>query len=298
MEGSDRYTRIRRILDGAAGKAQPGYDGHGRFWERGAGQLEATVIYGVAMVAPPDTQDRGARSGLVTGLRGEWPFDSTQFPPLPWGGARVAEPDIQLISDWIDDGLPETDPPTATCPRLAVKPVPSDPDDPNAQLERIGAVKTRQDIEHLGPTELANLRGAIAELMSLNDWPRDRRNYNSWAQLHGDECPHGWSIFLPWHRMYLWGFEQQLQDIAPSVTLPYWDWSQSSPEQVAAGYIPEAFRCWVTDELLSDLSGKVSAETSKRSSRPSRARRSPRSTASGRRPATSPRASSRRSSPR
>jgi tyrosinase len=260
----DRYSRIRQILDGAAGAAQPGYDGHGRFWDHGVAELEATVVYGIPIVAPARTPDRGARSGLVVGLRGEFPFDGSQFPRLPWGGSRVAEPDIQLIAAWIDDGLPETEAPTAPPPEAGPSRAPGERDDPNAHLERIGAVKTRQDVEHLGAAELANLRGAIAELMKLNDWPRDGRNYNSWAQLHGDECPHGWSTFLPWHRMYLWGFEQQLQDISPSVTLPYWDWSQSTTQQISEGYIPQAFHCWVTDEMLSGLSGKVSPDTIKR----------------------------------
>ena len=98
--------------------------------------------------------------------------------------------------------------------------------------------------------------------MDLNAWPRDIRSYNAWAQMHGDQCPHGWSTFLPWHRMYLWEFEQALKDAgAPTVTLPYWDWTQSTREQIAGGYIPEAYRCWVTDEMLSALSGKVSAAT-------------------------------------
>ena len=63
--------------------------------------------------------------------------------------------------------------------------------------------------------------------------------------------------------MYLWGFEQQLQDYHPTVTLPYWDWSQSTPQQIAEGYIPEAYRCFVTDEMLSGLGGKVGAATLK-----------------------------------
>jgi tyrosinase len=256
----ERYARVRQILDLAAGSAEPAYDGQGRFWNRSLREFEATEIYGIAMVAPPGTPDRGAASGLVRGLRGQWPFDGTQFPPLPWGGRRVAAPDMQLISDWIDAGLPEADAPEPAAPVEVQAPT----DDPNAHREQLGAIKARQDVEHLSDTELANLRGAIAELMALNNWPRDRRSYNAWAQLHGDECPHGWSIFLPWHRMYLWGFEHQLQDISPSVTLPYWDWTQSTPQQIADGHIPEAFRCWVTDQMLSSLSGKISAETIKR----------------------------------
>src|SRR3954447_21480322 len=107
------YARVRAILDAAAGAAQPGYDGQGRFWDRGPDELAASVIYSVPMVAPAGTPGRGAGSGLVIGLRGQFPFDGTQFPALPWGGQPVAEPDIQLISDWIDAGLPETEAPAA-----------------------------------------------------------------------------------------------------------------------------------------------------------------------------------------
>jgi tyrosinase len=31
--------------------------------------------------------------------------------------------------------------------------------------------------------------------------------------------------FLPWHRQFVRMFEQQLQAIEPSVTIPYWDWA-------------------------------------------------------------------------
>ena len=69
--------------------------------------------------------------------------------------------------------------------------------------------------------------------MDLNAWPRDIRSYNAWAQMHGDQCPHGWSTFLPWHRMYLVEFEQALRDAGvPTVTRPYWDWTQSTREQI------------------------------------------------------------------
>jgi tyrosinase len=36
---------------------------------------------------------------------------------------------------------------------------------------------------------------------------------------------HGRAAFLPWHRQYLLEFEQALQAIDPSVTVPYWDWT-------------------------------------------------------------------------
>src|SRR6476660_6368193 len=36
---------------------------------------------------------------------------------------------------------------------------------------------------------------------------------------------HGDSGFCPWHRYYLYQFEQALQTVDPTVTLPYWDWT-------------------------------------------------------------------------
>jgi len=35
-------------------------------------------------------------------------------------------------------------------------------------------------------------------------------------------CPHGVSIFLPWHRLYMVQMEEEL-----GMALPYWDWSQT-----------------------------------------------------------------------
>jgi tyrosinase len=42
----------------------------------------------------------------------------------------------------------------------------------------------------------------------------------------------GWAhqscVFPPWHRALLVEFEKELQSIDPSVTIPYWDWTQDS----------------------------------------------------------------------
>ncbi|MEM8504890.1 MAG: tyrosinase family protein [Cyanobacteria bacterium P01_D01_bin.1] len=36
---------------------------------------------------------------------------------------------------------------------------------------------------------------------------------------------HSYPAFLPWHRQFLIDFEQALQAVDPSVTVPYWDWT-------------------------------------------------------------------------
>ena len=43
----------------------------------------------------------------------------------------------------------------------------------------------------------------------------------------GADAAHQNSAFLPWHREYLRRFEQALQSVDPTVTLPYWDWTDS-----------------------------------------------------------------------
>lgn len=42
---------------------------------------------------------------------------------------------------------------------------------------------------------------------------------------NGDRVGHRSPSFLPWHRRFLIQFEQALQAVDPSVTLPYWDWT-------------------------------------------------------------------------
>ncbi|MFD9129085.1 tyrosinase family protein [Kitasatospora sp. NPDC059571] len=59
--------------------------------------------------------------------------------------------------------------------------------------------------------------------------------YDSYVSTHnrfivsdtdnGERTGHRSPSFLPWHRRFLLQFEQDLQSVNPSVTLPYWDWT-------------------------------------------------------------------------
>jgi hypothetical protein len=121
---STRYQQVIEILDRAAAGSSVDYDGLGPFWHLPFPQFLQVEIHGVRMIAPAEApapscchagtadspaDSRSARSGLIRGLRGQAPFDGTQYPPLPWGGQTVTEDEISFIAEWIDDGCPEGD---------------------------------------------------------------------------------------------------------------------------------------------------------------------------------------------
>jgi tyrosinase len=301
-----RHERFRQIMNAAAGSSSADYQGYGRFWNLPLPQLVGLELYGIAMMragggtpapaaaaapsasccctpaASPPTpaaaqgSGSGDDAGLVRGLRGQFPFDGAQFPPLPWGGARVAEPDIRFIAQWIADGCPGEDQdahPAAGAAAtsgarhaLAVGQAPHAAfTGPTNQLaDDAGRIKARKNVEYLSDEELRRLRAAVAQMKSLDSFYQDERSFGFWARIHANQCQHGWEEFLTWHRAYLYGFEKQLQDIDPTVTLPYWDWPGDADNVKASiddmgtatndnGYVPPAYQCWIDDDGLRKL---------------------------------------------
>ena len=274
-----RHQRVKDILNAAAGASAADYGGIGRFWELSAAQLKILKLEGVPLIAPEapasccePAASRGAASGLIKGLRGEAPFDGGRLPPLPWGGSRVADPDIDFIAEWIDDGCPSDD----HLSSIAAARLESPGDGPvkarladvtdlavfaegvNRRARRPGEPRQRANLDCLSEAQIERLRGAFRHLYDLNAWPEDRRSYNNQALIHQNHCQHGWERFLPWHRAYLYEFEQNLQDFEPDLTLPYWDWTmpQYRPEEPETGWIiPPALRAFLTEEQAEWLVG-------------------------------------------
>jgi tyrosinase len=225
---------------------------------------------------------RGAGSGLIIGLRGQCPFDGTQFPRLPWDGNTMSDADIQFISDWIDDGCPGDDEPhhhVSVHEHHSAARARGDEAHPlhkgnlNSFRSDSGGVKVRKNVEYLTPEELARFRAAIAHMKSYDAFYQDERSFGYWARIHANNCQHGWEEFLTWHRVYLYEFELQLQDVDPSVTLPYWDWTMYSADVQASitdmgtdvvtdnGVIPAAYQCWMDDAALKRLQGVIPDST-------------------------------------
>src|SRR5262249_38284488 len=189
----------RQIMETAAGAAQADYQGYGKFWNLPLPELRQFKLYGIVMMqgaagaapsapaaescchaapgaAPATAATRGSGAGLPRGLRGQYPFDGTQFPPLPWGGSRVAESDIRFIEQWITDGCPgEAD--DSAHASVAATPLnelhalaaghaahPAFDGPTNELADEAGRVKARKNIAFLTSDELGRFRACVAQM--------------------------------------------------------------------------------------------------------------------------------------
>lgn len=102
-----------------------------------------------------------------------------------------------------------------------------------------GAAGTRRSVRgmSLNDPDLAAYRRGVAAMKALPG--SDARNWNRFAAIHANFCPHGNWYFLPWHRAYLVALEGIIRDLAekPDFALPYWDWTteRQLPAAFAAG---------------------------------------------------------------
>ena len=291
IAAESRYQHFRNALREAAGDSTSDYGGLGPFWELPLDRLLEASLYGVRLIAPEDEAkpsccahrgsapggSRADRSGLIQGLRADPPFDGSRFPRLPWGGSAVPAGDIALIAEWIDDGCPHSDRELASFDLASAQPVtitsvssssraadpPAAPEQfsvyegsANEYLFERGELKQRMNLDCMSETQVAKFRYAMRELYELNKWVEDARSYNNLALIHQNHCQHGWERFLPWHRIYLYEFEQALQDHCPDVTMPYWDWTmpQYCPATPEKGWIiPRSFQAFLTRTSLEFL---------------------------------------------
>ena len=269
---SSRYQRVKAILDAARGKSKSTYGGAGESFWNDLAKLKDARVFGVAMIAPEqqsaccEPEARSARSGLIKGLRGQAPFDGTRFPPLPWGGTRVADADIAFIADWIDDGLPADD--SGSIPLESAKSgmlraqvidlaeFEVSNTDARRYAYREGEPRQRQNLDCMGEGEVDRLRDAFREIYDLDKHEEDRRNFNNQALIHQNHCQHGWERFLPWHRAYVYEFEQNLQDFKKDIMVPYWDWTMPRyhPHDPVNGcIIPQSFQAFLRPEFLDTM---------------------------------------------
>ena len=102
------------------------------------------------------------------------------------------------------------------------------------------AIRLRKSATALSAAEVDALGFGISGMLTISD----DRGYEYWAGIHGLPlpmyCTHGSPLFLPWHRAYLYFFEQYLLDQETTVSLPWWDWSaqQGIPDAYTQPTLP------------------------------------------------------------
>jgi tyrosinase len=81
----------------------------------------------------------------------------------------------------------------------------------------------RKNLTRLTVAERLAFTNAVNQL-------RTNGGYDTYVEQHRGAMGHGHGgpAFFPWHREYVRRFEEDLQAIDPSVSVPYWDWTQAN----------------------------------------------------------------------
>lgn len=99
-----------------------------------------------------------------------------------------------------------------------------------------GALRTRRNVaDATAAKDLESLRRGVAEMKKLiASRPTDPRGWILQSYIHGNcggftKCQHNNWFFAPWHRVYLYYFEQLIQYFSgdQGFALPYWNWTRT-----------------------------------------------------------------------
>ena len=95
--------------------------------------------------------------------------------------------------------------------------------------------RVRKNVDCLTDQELRNLEHAFKVLQDRSATnPNDPTGYDYQVQIHRQRCQHNSELIWPWHRAFLYYFEDLLRASDPDnpetptkdVTLAYWDWTK------------------------------------------------------------------------
>jgi tyrosinase len=98
-------------------------------------------------------------------------------------------------------------------------------------------VRVRKDAQTLGAAERDRF---LAALGTLNG--QGQGAYKDFREMHLDATTremHGNVGFPPWHRAYVLDLERALQNIDPTVTVPYWRFDQPAPDVFTSTFMGE-----------------------------------------------------------
>jgi tyrosinase len=97
------------------------------------------------------------------------------------------------------------------------------------QIQNIANRPIRKNIATLAPNDpiVTTYAAAIRAMQALPS--TDTRNWTKQAQIHNTLCRHSSWLILPWHRAYVWYFEEICRELTGrnDFALPYWNWTTS-----------------------------------------------------------------------
>ncbi|QDV15470.1 Tyrosinase [Gimesia panareensis] len=99
-------------------------------------------------------------------------------------------------------------------------------------------VRIRKNANELTAEERERFLSAFAQLNA-----KGLGRFTDFREMHTSTSSpqaHGAAGFLPWHRIYILDLERELQEIDPSVALPYWRFDQPAPKLFKKNYLGEA----------------------------------------------------------
>lgn len=106
-----------------------------------------------------------------------------------------------------------------------------------AQAPSTASLRVRKNVVSAAARkDLDSLRKGVAEMKKrFMEDPKDPRGWVKQAFIHGDctyftSCQHKNWYFPPWHRSFIYYFEQLIQFFSgdSNFALPYWDWSRTT----------------------------------------------------------------------
>jgi len=102
----------------------------------------------------------------------------------------------------------------------------------------------RREITTADAGTIASFKKAVTWMQGLST--SDPRNWTKQAEIHNTHCRHDSWLFFPWHRAYLYYFEQicRVGSGDPTFALPYWNWSvtQQIPTAFTSGSLNDSTR--------------------------------------------------------
>jgi hypothetical protein len=121
---------------------------------------------------------------------------------------------------------------------------------PAEAIESQTPLNVRPDVATLSPNDplITAYKAGVAAMKAMD--PSQPKSWTAQANIHNNFCPHGNWFFLPWHRAYLYYFEQICREASGNnaFVLPYWNWS-TTPR------LPAVF--WGDDNTLYDSTRQI-----------------------------------------